>query len=145
MIAAMDLTNLLYVVGAIVAATLVSAFLLLRHRRPRSVDAGIESFSRELKALQPERREPGVTVVNRTVPTGPPGRPGDGEPRPALRRGATGRGGPVARMSGTIRPGPAVTPFAVLRPAIDPRGGTAEPARSDEASAPSPDRENDPG
>jgi uncharacterized alpha-E superfamily protein len=75
MIATMDLTNLLYVVGAIVGATVVSALLLLRHRRPRSVDAGIENFSRELKALQPERRPPGVSLVNQAVPPLAPTRP----------------------------------------------------------------------
>jgi len=105
MIATMDLTNLLYVVGAIVGATLVSALLLLRHRRPRSVDAGIENFSRELKALQPERREPGVSIVDRAVPTT---RPGDGEAR------GTGR---------------SVTPLAPSRPA-PPCGGNGAGASS---------------
>jgi hypothetical protein len=55
MIAGMVLANLLYVVGAIVVATIVSAFVLLRHRRPRSLESSIEMFSRELKALEPER------------------------------------------------------------------------------------------
>jgi hypothetical protein len=126
MIATMDLTNLLYVVGAIVGATLVSAFLLLCHRRPRSVDAGIENFSRELKALEPERRESGVSVVNRAVPAS---RPGDGDGRLAPRRSATG--------SGMARPGRAVTPLAPTRPAA-PGGG-------DEAGASSSDGENEPG
>ncbi len=54
MMAAMVLGNLLYVVGAIVAATVISALILLRHRRPRSLEAGIELFSRELRALAPE-------------------------------------------------------------------------------------------
>jgi hypothetical protein len=126
MIATMDLTNLFYVVGAIVGATLVSALLLLRHRRPRSVDAGIENFSRELKALQPERRESGVSVANRPVPNT---RPGDGEVRPTDRRSASGSGMP--------RPGRTVTPLAPTRPAV-PGGG-------DEAGASSSDGENEPG
>ena len=37
-------------------ASLVSGLIVLRHRRPKSLEAGIESFSRELKALAPERR-----------------------------------------------------------------------------------------
>jgi hypothetical protein len=56
MFAAMDYQNLLYVAGALLVATLISALYVLRHRRPRSMEAGIESFSRELRALAPERR-----------------------------------------------------------------------------------------
>lgn len=56
MTAAVVLTNLLYVVGAVVAATVVSALIVLRHRRPKSLEAGIEMFSRELQALAPDRR-----------------------------------------------------------------------------------------
>ena len=53
---AVVLTNLLYVVGAIAVATLVSGLIVLRHRRPKSVEAGIESFNRELRALAPDQR-----------------------------------------------------------------------------------------
>ncbi|HEX9547903.1 MAG TPA: hypothetical protein VF942_11220 [Acidimicrobiales bacterium] len=55
LLAAVVLTNLLYVVGAIVVATLISALIVLRHRRPKSLEAGIESFNRELRALAPEQ------------------------------------------------------------------------------------------
>ncbi|HLY81470.1 MAG TPA: hypothetical protein VKQ71_00725 [Acidimicrobiales bacterium] len=51
----MHLQNLLYVVVAILVATVISAWYVLRHRKPKSLEAGIESFSRELKALAPER------------------------------------------------------------------------------------------
>ncbi|HSS10063.1 MAG TPA: hypothetical protein VLL25_09270 [Acidimicrobiales bacterium] len=57
MLAALQLTNLLYVVAAIVVATLISGLIALRHRRPKSLESGIESFSRELRALAPEREE----------------------------------------------------------------------------------------
>jgi hypothetical protein len=53
-LAALDLANLLYVAAAVVVATLISALIALRHRRPKSVESGIESFSRELRALAPE-------------------------------------------------------------------------------------------
>lgn len=59
MIAAVVLSNLLYVVGAIVAATVISTLILLRHRRPRSLEAGIELFSRELRALAPDATRTG--------------------------------------------------------------------------------------
>ena len=53
---AVVLTNLLYVVGAIAVATLISGLIVLRHRRPKSVEAGIESFNRELRALAPDHK-----------------------------------------------------------------------------------------
>jgi hypothetical protein len=71
-LAALQLSNLLYVVAAIGAAILISALIALRHRRPKSLESGIESFSRELRALAPEpdgaearasRPEPRVTNV----------------------------------------------------------------------------------
>ena len=55
-LSALVLTNLLYVVGAVVVASLVSGLYVLRHRKPKSLESGIESFSRELRALAPERR-----------------------------------------------------------------------------------------
>jgi hypothetical protein len=55
-IAALVLTNLLYVVVPVMVATVVSALYVLRHRKPMSVDSGIESFSRELRALAPDSR-----------------------------------------------------------------------------------------
>jgi hypothetical protein len=56
---ALQMQNLLYLVGAVAVATLwISALYLLRHRKPRSMEAGIESFSRELRALAPDRRPP---------------------------------------------------------------------------------------
>ena len=62
-LATVDLSNLLYLAGALVAATLVSAVYVLRHRRPRSMEAAINEFSRELRALAPdsEPRQPAAT------------------------------------------------------------------------------------
>ena len=56
MLAKVDLANLLYVVGALAAATVVSAIYVLHHRKPRSMESAIESFSRELRALAPDRQ-----------------------------------------------------------------------------------------
>ena len=115
MIAAMVLTNLLYVLGAVVAATLVSALVLFRHRRPKSLEAGIELFSRELKALQPESDDRFAVKANRVVPRGPSGR---GEFRPvasraptsqARRRGAARAVGSPAEEAGESASGEAVT------------------------------------
>jgi hypothetical protein len=62
-VSALVLANLLYVVAAVAVATVVSTLYVLRHRKPTSLEAGIESFSRELRALAPDQ---------------PPGRSGQG-------------------------------------------------------------------
>ena len=66
-LAALVLTNLLYVVVPVVVATLVSGLYVLRHRKPKSVESGIESFSRGLRALAPDRR-PRVPRSSRQAP-----------------------------------------------------------------------------
>jgi hypothetical protein len=50
-------SNLLYVLVALTLSALGSLILWYRHRKPRSMEAGIDEFTRELKALAPERRE----------------------------------------------------------------------------------------
>lgn len=50
------MTNLLYVAVPVVLVLVAFAAMAARGRRPRSVEAGIEEFSRELKALAPEYR-----------------------------------------------------------------------------------------
>jgi hypothetical protein len=86
-LAALQLSNLLYVAAAIVAAIVISALIALRHRRPKSLESGIESFSRELRALAPELdgAEPGASRPEARVTNVAP------RPRgPAATRG-TGR------------------------------------------------------
>ena len=168
MIAGMVLSNLLYVVGAIVAATVVSAIFLLRHRRPKSLEAGIEMFSRELKALEPDRRGPGATGPGRVVPTGA-NREGGGGAGGGGTGGGAGAGGggaggaraqvPGRRTGGSGRPGGPVRPFrstsavrsgtSAVRPtpprAADGSAGPDSQTGRDEARAPSPDRENESG
>ncbi|MDP9074549.1 MAG: hypothetical protein M3N98_10315 [Actinomycetota bacterium] len=101
--AAMVFTNLLYLVGAIAGATLVSVLILFRHRKPKSLEAGIDNFSRELQALAPDHRS-GQSGAERPDPRRPP-RPPAGTGRPA-------RGGPpdpmhVRRYSAGYETGPA--------------------------------------
>jgi hypothetical protein len=40
--------------GAVVAAVVICTVLALRHRRPKTIEADMESFSRGLRALAPE-------------------------------------------------------------------------------------------
>ena len=48
------MTNLLYLFIALALSALGSFILWFRHRKPRSVEAGIDEFSRELRALAPD-------------------------------------------------------------------------------------------
>jgi hypothetical protein len=49
--------NLLYLVGAMVAIAVICSVLYVRTRKPKSLEYGIDSFRRELRALSPERRD----------------------------------------------------------------------------------------
>jgi hypothetical protein len=50
-------SSLLYLLLALVLSVVGSLILVYRHRRPRSMEEGIDEFNRELRALAPERRE----------------------------------------------------------------------------------------
>ncbi len=50
------MTNLLYVAVPVVLVLVAFAAMAARGRRPRSLESGIEEFSRELQALAPEYR-----------------------------------------------------------------------------------------
>jgi hypothetical protein len=50
-------SNLIYLLLALVLSVVGSLILVYRHRRPRSMEEGIHEFNRELRALAPERRE----------------------------------------------------------------------------------------
>ncbi|HET9732012.1 MAG TPA: hypothetical protein VFP54_04995 [Acidimicrobiales bacterium] len=47
--------NLVYVGGPIVVCVVGYLLIALRNRRPTSVEAGVEAFARELRALDPGR------------------------------------------------------------------------------------------
>lgn len=47
--------NLVFLGGALVISAVGSIVLWLLHRKPTSMEAGIDAFSRELQALAPER------------------------------------------------------------------------------------------
>ena len=51
--------NLVYLVGAVVVSVMISIVIVLRNRKPTSMEAGIDAFNRELKALAPEKRPEG--------------------------------------------------------------------------------------
>jgi hypothetical protein len=51
------MANLLYLLGAVVAIAIICGVLYVRNRQPRSVDYGIDSFRKELRALAPDRTD----------------------------------------------------------------------------------------
>lgn len=50
------MSSLAFLAVAVTLSLLGSLILWIRHRRPRSLEAGIDEFSRELKALAPDRK-----------------------------------------------------------------------------------------
>ena len=54
MIVALVLSNLLYPLVALVVAALLCGVVVLRHRRPKSVEANMKAFNKGLQALAPE-------------------------------------------------------------------------------------------
>ncbi len=52
------LSNLAYLIGAILLAIIGGLVVWLRHRQPKSVDANVESFQRGLRALAPDAPSP---------------------------------------------------------------------------------------
>lgn len=55
MILTIVVSNLMYLVGALVAMVLLGLIVFLYHRRPKSVEANMKTFSRGLRALAPEK------------------------------------------------------------------------------------------
>lgn len=53
------MSNLIYLVIAVVLSLVGSLILWMRTRQPKSVEAGIEQFSKGLKALAPDAPDPG--------------------------------------------------------------------------------------
>lgn len=54
MIASVVLQNLAYPAGAVVLAVVIGIAVAVRHRRPKSLEANVDSFNRGLQALSPE-------------------------------------------------------------------------------------------
>lgn len=50
------MANLLYLAAAIVIAIVFSTIIVVRNRKPTSMEAGIDAFNRELRALAPDKR-----------------------------------------------------------------------------------------
>ena len=51
------MSNLLYLVVAVLLSVVGSLILWFRHRKPTSMEHGIEAFNSELRALAPDQRQ----------------------------------------------------------------------------------------
>lgn len=94
------LSNLAYLIGAVVLAVAGGLIVWLHHRKPRSVDANVASFRKGLNALAPD---PGAGLPHVADPPAPLSRPVV-KPIEPPRRAQTGS--PV-RALGSARPRPA--------------------------------------
>ena len=65
------MSSIVFLLAAVVLSVIGSALFLLRHRKPTSLEHGIDSFSREMDALSPNR--PTDTPRRRSGP--PPAAP----------------------------------------------------------------------
>jgi hypothetical protein len=70
MIGVLVLSNLMYLVGAVVAIVVLSLLIVARHRRPKSVEANVKTFHRGLAALAPEssRQSAATSPVGTVTP-----------------------------------------------------------------------------
>ncbi|HEX4864847.1 MAG TPA: hypothetical protein VFV02_12285 [Acidimicrobiales bacterium] len=62
------LSNLAYLLGAVVLAVIGGTFVWLRHRQPKSVDANVSAFNRGLRALAPDGEPPEATTAGTDNP-----------------------------------------------------------------------------
>lgn len=51
------MSNLLYVLVAVALSIIGSLAVWYHHRKPRSLEHGVDEFQRELRALAPDRNE----------------------------------------------------------------------------------------
>ena len=88
------LSNLAYLIGAVVVAAIGGLIVWMRHRQPKSVDANMASFRRGLSALAPDPRGAAGATVRRSDGALRP--PASGlihvkiEPTPAAARSGAG-------------------------------------------------------
>ena len=73
------MSGIAFLVAAVALSVAGCAILLLRHRKPTSLEHGVDAFRRQMLALAPERR--------RQEPPGPGGAPGHVPPVGGQRAG----------------------------------------------------------
>ncbi|MCU4185106.1 hypothetical protein K6U06_12095 [Acidiferrimicrobium sp. IK] len=85
------LSNLMYLIGAVLLMVVLIMIIVLRQRKPKSVEANMESFHRGLRALAPSATSPKRQSV--ATPTRPAARRSqvqtvvDAQPEPTTEAG----------------------------------------------------------
>jgi Flp pilus assembly protein TadB len=73
-------STLAWILGAAVAAAVIITVIVLLSRRPKSIEDGIEEFSRSLQAVAPNHRS-----GNRPTPASGRSSPGNGQEERSVR------------------------------------------------------------
>lgn len=66
------MSSIVFLLAAVVLSVIGSAVFVLRHRKPTSLEHGIDSFSREMDALSPGRLTDTPRRRSGPPPTAPP-------------------------------------------------------------------------
>jgi hypothetical protein len=64
------LSNLAYLIGAVVLAIIGGLAVWLHHRQPKSIDANVDAFQRGLQAIAPDSSRPGPLRPPPATPEG---------------------------------------------------------------------------
>ena len=97
------ISNLAYLIGAVVLAVLGGIAVTLRHRKPKSVDANVASFRKGLSALAPDAPAGHWPAGVRPLPGGRSGVRVE-RSHPETATGTDGmRGGPVEESGRQVR------------------------------------------
>jgi hypothetical protein len=64
------LSNLAYLIGAVVLAIIGGFAVWLHHRQPKSIDANVDAFQRGLQAIAPDSSRPGPLRPSSLAPEG---------------------------------------------------------------------------
>ena len=68
----MVLSNLAYLIGAVVLAIIGGFAVWLHHRQPKSIDANVDAFQRGLQAIAPDSSRPGPLRAPAVAPLAGP-------------------------------------------------------------------------
>jgi hypothetical protein len=118
---AVVLSNLAYLMGAVVLATIGGLIVWWRHRQPQSIYSNVEAFHRGLQALAPDAKHGGSNGIRPAVsglriqpePVAPAATDAVGDP-------TADRTGPAVAIDPGTLPGPVNAPTIELEPVAVP-------------------------
>lgn len=130
---AVVLSNLAYLIGAVVLATIGGLIVWWRHRRPQSIYSNVESFHRGLQALAPDSKHAGSNGIRPAAVSGL-----RIQPEPVAAAATDPAPDPTAAATNPAPdPGPAAD-TAAPAPLAAAMGPAANPAPAGDAAPPDP-------